>query len=379
MKIADSRFIQFLCLLIILFAKSHAFAQSSANAEQATSNNTAKALKVGVAIGEPFAFISGNEYHGIAVDIWQLIAEEQGLKYQYVPMGEHIDDAISKLAAGEIDVLIGPIIPTFERNKLADFTQPYFINQIGFVIPLKGVNFLNALSSIFNSAISWGLIIFLLFTVIYLHLYWFYERLANPIVPQAYGPGIAKTFWIHTLDIDIGVLPTHLRTRQFRFLWLILVTLFFSSITAAITSALTIALSGKYQDYTSLNDFRRKQIAAVISTAPYDISKVNGLNLVKVNDRDEAFHLLLNGKVDAYVDYYSISDYYLIKQNLGDKLMMSGFILKRDFFAFALPINSPLRYPLNLKLNEHKEYGLLKEVCTKYFGETSRDLTNCEI
>lgn len=336
-------------------------------------------LKVGVALGDPFVILNNNNFSGIAIDIWKLLAEEQKLKYQFISMGEHIDSAVAALAAGEIDVLIGPIVPTYERVKLVDFMRPYYMNQIGLVVPIKQVGFFQAIGSIFNTAISSALIIFLVFFLLYLHVFWYYEKESNPRVSSSYWEGIRETFWLHTLDIDLGELPKHIRTRQFRFLWLIFVTLFFSSITAAITSALTIALSDQYVTYDNINDFRNKKIAAVVSTAPYTIAKGMGLNIVSVGSREEAIAHLLKNNVGAYVDYYPIAEYYLNKHQLTNKLTMANAILKRDTFAFALPLNSPLRHSLDVILSSLQEYGLIKSVCEKYFADNGKVLLNCEI
>lgn len=338
-----------------------------------------KTLNVGVSLGAPFVIFKNNEYEGISIDIWKLISEELNLKYQFIPMGEHIDDAIEDLSAGKIDILIGPIVPTYERSKLVDFMQPYYSNKIGLVVALKRIDFFEAISPIFNVIVNISLIIFLVFFVLYLHVYWYYERIFNNKLPLTYWKGIRKTFWLHTLDIDLGKIPEHVTTRIFRFLWLTLLTLFFSSITAAITSALTIALSDQYMQYDSLDDFRNKKIAAVISTAPYDIAKGMGLNIVPTNSREDAINLLLSERVTAYADYYPIADYYIKQHQLSDKLMMANAILKRNTFAFALPINSPLLHELNLKLRSHQDYGVIKSLCEKYFGENSKSVGSCEL
>lgn len=357
----------FSCIILVCLAfPSLAFAEE-------------KILKVGVALGEPFVISQNNEFTGIAVDTWKLIADEQNLKYQLISAGEHIDDAVSKLAEGQFDVLIGPIVPTYERNLLVDFMQPYYLNKIGMVVALKQIDFLNAMNSIFNDTVSIALIIFFFSTILYFHIFWYCERKKNPNVPQSYKDGMIKTFWLHTLDIDLGKIPAFTVTKTSRFFWLFLLTLFFSSITAAITSALTIALSDQYVNYNSLDDFKNKKVTAVLATAPFKIAKDAGLNIIPVNDREEAFKLLVKGEVVAYVDYYPTAEYYLSQHELAQKLIMAHVTIKRDTFAFALPINSPLRHPLNVKLSSHQRYGLVKAICEKYFGENGRSVSNCEI
>jgi polar amino acid transport system substrate-binding protein len=339
-----------------------------------------KILKVGVALGEPFAQVVNKEYYGIAVDIWKQLAEELNLKYQFVALDEHIDEDVDKLATGQIDVLIGPIVPTYERMKRVDFLQPFYLNQIGLVVPAKGLSFLNALGSIFNEVTKAALLILLVFTLIYFHVYWYYELRKQNKTYKNYGRGILETCWLHTLDIDMSELPTHILTRLFRFLWLVLITLFFSSITASITSSLTIALSGQYASYASIDEYKDKQVVAVMHTAPYDIAKSAGFtHILPVNNRDEAISLLLNGQAAAYIDYSPVAEHYLVEHKLTHELMMTSLIIQRDTFVFALPINSPLRHSLDLKLRSRQEEGIIKLICEKHFGDSAKSSVNCEL
>jgi polar amino acid transport system substrate-binding protein len=338
-------------------------------------------LKIGVSLGEPFAMTTHGDYFGIAIDIWSQLADELNLKYTYVLMSEHIDEAIEKLAAGQIDVFIGPIVPTYKRIKLVEFSQPYYLNQIGLVVPVKHVIFLNVLRSIFDSVILSGLVILLAVFLLYLHVYWYYELRPFHKTYRNYMKGISEAFWLHTLDIDLGKIPSHFRTRVMRFLWLILVTIFFSSITAAITSALTIALTHHYTYYSGIDELKNKPVAAVVNTAPYEIARNTGFtDILTVNSRDEAVKLLLQRKVAAYVDYYPVADYYINLHDLSRTLTTaSNLVIQRNTFAFAVPINSPLLHALNVKLILFKENELTKPICKKYFQKNSRAVLNCEV
>lgn len=339
-----------------------------------------KVLRVGVALGEPFAQVNNSEYNGIAVDIWKQIADELNLKYQFVAMDEHIDEDVEKLAAGQIDVLIGPIVPTYDRMKQVDFLQPFYLNQIGLVVPAKSLSFFNALGSIFTDVTKAALLILLGFTLLYFHVYWYFELRKQNQACKSYWKGLLETCWMHTLDIDMGDLPTHILTRVSRFVWLILITIFFSSITASITSSLTIALSGEYASYASLDEYKDKAVVAVVRTAPYDIAKSAGfVNIKAVNDRDEAISLLLNGQVAAYIDYYPVAEHYLLEHQLRHQLAMTNLVIQRDTFAFALPINSPLRHALDMKLRSRQEQGMIKLICEKHFGAADKATVNCEL
>lgn len=336
-----------------------------------------KTLRVGVAIGDPFVIVTNGQYSGIAIDIWNLIAAEQNIKFSYVNEGEHIDDAIRELAAGKIDILVGPVIPTIDRMRSADFMQPYYLNQVGLVVSIAHVGFFDAFSSVFSDTFGFMFAIYLIIFIFYLHIYWYFELRKNHRF--TYWPGIAEAFWLHSLDIDIGKIPSHVITRYFRFIWLVLLALFFSSITASITSALTIALTEKYHDYTNIADIKNKKVTAVIHTAPYDIGKQLGFDILPVLNRNQAINLLLQHKVSAYIDYYPIADYYLMQHDLTKRLVLSNLIIERNTFSFALPFHSPLRPSLNARLREQQDSGMIKLICQKYFKNNEKAVLNCEI
>lgn len=337
-----------------------------------------KILRVGVAPGEPFVVVVANQYQGIAVDIWKILAKNLNIKYVFVPMGEHIDDDIKLLADGKIDVLIGPIIPTKDRAELVDFTRPYYLDQIGLVVPIKKIPFFRTLNQVLMSSFSWMLALFLALFVLYIHVFWFFERKKHYMdVQRDYRLGIKTAFWLHTLGISFNRIPTHPRTRVFRFIWSLALILLLSTISATITSSLTVALSNNYVKYEKLSDFSENTIAAVVGTAPYDIADEVGLNIVPAQNREEAINLLLQGKVAGFADYYPIADYYLRKHRLKERLTMADAIIAQNTFAFALPIDSPLRHSLDLQLDIIQSNGQVRFLCESVLGEKAAK--NCEI
>ncbi len=336
-------------------------------------------LRVGVAPGEPFVTVSGGQYGGIAVNIWKMLAQNLNLQYVFVPMSEHIDDDVKLLANGNVDVLIGPIIPTKERLELVDFTRPFYLNQIGIVVPKKQIYFFSTLLKVLlSSTFIWAATVLLAIFVLYIHIFWFFERRKNYMgVQQTYWKGIKTAFWINTLGISFGQIPTYPHTRIFRFIWFLALILLLSTITATITSSLTVVLSNNYIEYNSLSDFSDKVIVAVIDTAPYDIAKETGLNVIPAQNRDEAINMLLNKKAAGFADYYPIADYYLHTHQLSTQLTLANAIIAQNTFAFALPYNSPLRHQLDFQLETIQMNGQIKFLCQNILGEKAAK--NCEI
>ena len=86
-------------------------------------------LLVGVVGSEPFVFKENNK--GIAIEIWKKIAEEKSWNFKYAPF-EKVDDALSQLNSGGIDIVVGPISITSKRLKKVSFSQPFYNSSYPF-------------------------------------------------------------------------------------------------------------------------------------------------------------------------------------------------------------------------------------------------------
>ena len=104
-----------------------------------------KKLKVGVVSTDaiPHVIRDGDNYSGIAVDIWNAIAKKEDIDFKFVEAGSNQEEAISKVSKGTIDVLVGPYIISNKRFQHVDFTIPYFLSDVGIASVFK-VNNLEA-------------------------------------------------------------------------------------------------------------------------------------------------------------------------------------------------------------------------------------------
>jgi ABC-type amino acid transport substrate-binding protein len=265
------------------------------------------------------------------------------------------------------------------NTKLADFSQPYFLNQIGLVIAVKKFSFLRTFLYVVTSGLfGWLVLIIILLFLLYIHIFWFFERRTGyKGVEKPYWKGIRTSFWLATLGISFAELPTHAYTRLLRFIFFVAVILFFATLGATITSALTVALSNNIVNYDKLNDFNQKLIVAVANTAPYDLAQEAGLTLTPASNRGQAVSYVLGGKVAGYADYSPIASYYLQEHNLAHRLTLANAIIAQNTFNFAFPINSSLRREFDLQLISLKERGVTQTFCRKYFGE--KIFKNCNI
>lgn len=85
-------------------------------------------LKVGTDfVGTPFAFYDeeGNPV-GFEVELLQAIADEMGVKTEWVKIPFGIDNFVKALNEGEADVIVESVSLTAERREKLDFSSPYF-------------------------------------------------------------------------------------------------------------------------------------------------------------------------------------------------------------------------------------------------------------
>lgn len=91
-------------------------------------------FKVGIYPSIPVAFKDPNDSNrikGIGVDIWEKIAKEIGIEYEYHYLDKtKYDDAIQMVSNGQLQLLIGNVFSRSERYSEVNFSRPYLNDTI---------------------------------------------------------------------------------------------------------------------------------------------------------------------------------------------------------------------------------------------------------
>src|SRR5438309_5244368 len=105
-------------------------------------------LRVGISPFAPFVMFTAHGPEGAAIDAWHLIAQQLRVEWEFVET-QNIADKLEKLQAGAIDVAIGGISITEEREMHFDFTNSQFHTGLDILVR-KGRDrpFLNLVSSL---------------------------------------------------------------------------------------------------------------------------------------------------------------------------------------------------------------------------------------
>ncbi|CAN0602175.1 unnamed protein product, partial [Ectocarpus sp. 12 AP-2014] len=86
-------------------------------------------LKVGITPVPPFVVeAESGEWEGISVDLWREVADGIGRDYTLVPLS--FRDLLAQVESGDIDVAVGALTMTAEREAKFDFTHPFFQTRL---------------------------------------------------------------------------------------------------------------------------------------------------------------------------------------------------------------------------------------------------------
>lgn len=332
----------------------------------ASAENKSSIIKVGVVNARaPFAAPTNNGYKGISTDLWQTIAANEKIPFTYVFMEQNTDAALMELAKGNVDVLIGPISVTYQRYRLVDYSHPYFLNETALIVHHPSANIGHIAAAFWKIVISPFIIFFLAFFLIYVHVYWFFERHENKNIPKRYFSGVSYVIWLHLLQTCHTHVPHSLMGRVFALIWLLALAALLTSIVATVTSTLTAAVTNTSAQFNQLNDLQDQSVAVIRGTRTLNEIEKAGAKIVEVDSLDEGVELLLNKKVKAVADDYIIAKTYLEEHNYPE-LEISNVRIANSVYAIAVRKNEPLLQEINRQILFLEDNGYTQYVCEKY-------------
>lgn len=327
-----------------------------------------KTLVVGVKVAPPFAKVDGENYSGLAIDLWKEIADEQGWSYRFQQY--NLDGLLNATTDEHIDVGLGAITATAERAKRMDFTHT--ITSSGLSVAVRSEwssGWLAVLAALASPAFLKviGMLILLLLGVGFIA--WLFEHKANP---EQFGGsranGLFSGFWwaiVTMTTVGYGdVAPRTVAGRLLGIVWMLTALIIVSFFTASITSALTIGqLNSKLN---STNDLIGMHIASVTGSTSASWLTNRKLNFEDTSSLSFALKKLADGKVDVVI-YDAPLLRWTINQQYAGELQVLPLTLARQDYVFALPNNSIIRESINESLLKRINSPAWPERVATYF------------
>ena len=321
---------------------------------------------------EPFVIADGDRLAGFSVDLWDAVARQLDVQYQWVQV-ESVEELLAAVQNGQADVGIAGISMTSEREQIVDFTLPFFNAGLRIMTSTRSSPSLPTLIGIlFSPALLKLLGLALLVLLLTAHIIWLVERGSSDAIPKAYLPGIWESLWW-----SLGILATQgygifgdSRARSKRLLGMVFVAIsvvLIAEFTASVTASLTVhQLSGYIH---GASDLPGKRVATVHGTTGAAYLAEQHIPAVEVEQIEDAYPLLEAGQVDAIIFDAPVLLYYAATEGKG-AVQVVGPTLKDEYYGIALPTGSPLRKPINQALLELMQDGGYTEIHDKWFGRS---------
>ncbi len=296
----------------------------------------------------PFAMRSqAGEWSGIAIELWQTVADELRIDYEYRETG--IDEMIDGLANGRFDAGVAALTMTAEREARIDFSHPFYNAGLGIAVPAQSNRWVGVARRIFTwefaSAVAALLVLLLVVGVIV----WVFERRRNA---DQFGGGtirgIGSSFWWSAVTMTtVGYgdkAPATFGGRVVGLVWMFASIIVISSMTAAIASALTVSeLSSSIQ---GPGDLPGLAVATVTGTTGHTYLQQNRIRAREYESPQQAIQAVADGEADAAV-YDAPILRYLVNREMHVRIRVLEAVFEPGNYAIGLPPKCPDRERIN--------------------------------
>jgi polar amino acid transport system substrate-binding protein len=329
-----------------------------------------RTLVVGTKEAPPFSMkTSRDNWTGISIDFWRRIASELNMRFELRELT--LQQLIDGVADGSLDAAVAALTITSEREKLLDFTHPFYTTGLGIAVAAKpGSPWL----SVLKRFLSFGFLKIAAALALLLFgvgaLVWLFERKKNQ---QQFGGGAAKGigsgFWWSAVTMTtVGYgdkAPVTVGGRIMALVWMFAAIIIISSFTAAITSALTV--TQLESTVKGPEDLPKARVGTIPKTTSASYLQDNQVSYRAYETPRDALKAICEGKIDAFVYDAPILRYLVNKEFLGKLEVLRNTFLRQDY-GIALPTGSPLREPINRILLEKIEELSWQDILHRYLG-----------
>ena len=326
-------------------------------------------LRVAIASTAPFVLPQTAVPEGFSIDLWNEVARRIHVQFTWDSTRKP-SELLPAVERGDADVAISAITMTPDREKVVDFSMPYFDSGLQIVVRAHNQNaILASLATVPWLAIAQLLGVSVIIVLVLANLVWLMERKQNPQFRKPYLRAIGEGLWVTMLIIATGEHGERETASVWRrvlvpAMWLIGVILI-AQLTATVTSSQTVARL--QSTIRGPDDLPGKTLDTVPGTTAAEYLTQRGLPFVDVNNADEGFRMLTQGDVDAIVYDAPTLQYWVAKRGNG-VLAVVGPIFRPSKYAIVLANDSPLRKPINEALLAMNEDGTYEQIYDKWFS-----------
>jgi ABC-type amino acid transport substrate-binding protein len=329
-------------------------------------------LVVGTKHAPPFSYQDeAGAWRGISIDLWEAAARELQLEYRYEEV--ELDELLSGLEAGYLDVSVAALTVTADREDRVDFAHPIHSSGLGIAVLRESSS---PATMILQGLLSWtflkavgGIVLLLLAIGAAITLL---ERRRNR---EHFGGrparGLGEGFWWAAVTMTtVGYgdrAPVTAAGRVLGIVWMFASILLISAFTATIASALTVERLGTA--IQGPEDLPRVVVGTVPDSTSAAYLERRGITARSYRDLETAVGGLLAGECTAVVYDAPMLQHLASSTHAGQVAILPHRLGKQDY-AFALREGThQLRESLTRVLLRQQETPLWQETLSRYLGE----------
>lgn len=329
-----------LILLLLIMVQGKAIAQEPVF-------QFGKPLVIGLTETPPFVVEEKGEFSGLSVASWELVNEELGSDYVF-KVYPSLVALLEAIENQEVDFSINPVTVTDQRMKRVDFSQPYFISYTG-VAKKKETMIWSYLANVLSWKFISAILILLGILLLFGFLVWIFERKKNQ---EEFGGGLKGIFqgfwWSAVTMTTVGYGDKSPRTfggRLIGLIWMFMAVIMISSLTAGIASSLTV--QNMYDELKSVQDLNRFKVTTVTGSSAQELLDQYNIQSNNVQDERQGIQEILDNNSQLFVYDQPIIKYEIDRRDLGEEVEVLQQTLKRDYYSYSFPKNSPLLKEIN--------------------------------
>lgn len=328
-------------------------------------SDTSKII-VGIKHTPPFIIKSNKGYQGVSIDLWNTIAAQKRLNFEYKEY--NFKDLLNAIAQNEVDVCINPFSVTSDRMELIDFTQPFYISNLAIAVSGKPQsNFIVFVKNLFSYEFLQTIFVLLIIIFVFGFLIWMAEFRKNPEFSNGIK-GIGHGIWWSAVTMTtVGYgdkSPKTVIGRVIATIWMFTAVIIISGITGSIAASLTVNKIGI--SISKIEDLKSFRVGTVASSSSAKYLNIRNIKFKEFASLEEGMAAFAFGQIDVFVYDEPILKYYINNNDLNNKVYILPYKFNSDYYSFSFPKNSNLKYLIEKELIKQLESPYWHNILTRY-------------
>jgi len=336
-------------------------------ASSVIAQDTTESIKIAVKEFPPFVF---KDLRGFCIDMAKIICERNGLKPEFIYY-KTVPEVLNAVKTGECDINFSGITITAAREKIVDFSHPFFDSGLMVAIKENPENRLSKLALKILKVIGYSVLVFLIGLTVVAHAIWFLEKSDNDpkSFPTAYKKGILDAYWWAVVTMTtVGYgdkCPKKPIGRIIASIWMFIGIIWFAAFTATLTSSLTLSRI-EHGEIEGLKDLGNKRVSVIKGTTSENFIRYHDVTVMLAETLDDLIRSLKAETVDAVV-YDAPALMYMAKQDTAIKVVGEMFDEQRYGVVFRQGAKNQYKEIFNVAILEMQKSGEYQRIYNKWF------------